>query len=321
MVGPKPLDHLGRRGAAVDEIAQEHQHRLVRRPLVELTMDSLQQCIEQVEAAVDVAHDIGALALGGARPRLGGSQSTEHAGFNSGGSNFLQRVEISANYERFAIFGEDFPPRLRGHRLNLQSPQLRKPAHRVAQRLRILCLTEEAVHAVDDHLPASRNVCRDQRPLHCPGLEQGARQTHGRTARRPPLPQRHRAGRRRSRQDIRRLRPPPIGRARFGKWRSGAFVERDRAAGSEPSGSVRRLRAAATNSRTPLSPSSRAISRKTGGPRGAVQAGTCRHRSPTPGSAAPARAGRSRARGTAPGRRGSGRRPRPRGTARTGTAV
>ena len=61
-IGAKPLDHLRRTWTAIDQIADEHQQGLARRPAFELRVDLLQKRVEQVEPAVDIADDIGAVA-------------------------------------------------------------------------------------------------------------------------------------------------------------------------------------------------------------------------------------------------------------------
>src|SRR5437764_12013651 len=65
------LDDLRRAGPAIDQVADKHQHGLARGAMLEIGMDLGQQMLEQVDAAVDVPDDIGAIA-----PRTGGALST-----------------------------------------------------------------------------------------------------------------------------------------------------------------------------------------------------------------------------------------------------
>ena len=57
-IGPQPRDHLSRAGSAIDQIAEEDEQDLAPRPSGDLAVDLGQQPFEQVEPAVDVAHDI-----------------------------------------------------------------------------------------------------------------------------------------------------------------------------------------------------------------------------------------------------------------------
>src|SRR5258705_1383875 len=66
-VGPEALDHLRRARPTIDQIAKEYDERLGRTPRVQIAMNLVEQLVEQVEPAVDVADDIGALATGTAR--------------------------------------------------------------------------------------------------------------------------------------------------------------------------------------------------------------------------------------------------------------
>jgi hypothetical protein len=73
----KTLDHPGRLGPAVDEVAQENEHNLPRPFPVDLGVDVVQQPIEKVEASVNVSNDIGTPALGTVR-RLRVLRTREH---------------------------------------------------------------------------------------------------------------------------------------------------------------------------------------------------------------------------------------------------
>lgn len=66
-IGPQSFDDLGRAWSAVDEVAKEDQQDFSRLIPVDLGMDVVEQAVEQIEAAVYVADDVGAAALGTAR--------------------------------------------------------------------------------------------------------------------------------------------------------------------------------------------------------------------------------------------------------------
>src|SRR5207248_775710 len=76
-VHAQPLDHLCRGRPAVDQITQEDQRGLVRWPLGQFPLNLREQGVEQVEAAVDVAHDISAMPGRAAWPRLAGLHGPE----------------------------------------------------------------------------------------------------------------------------------------------------------------------------------------------------------------------------------------------------
>ena len=57
-VGAQPLDHLGGAGSTIDQVADEHQQGLGSRPVLQLGMNLREKVLEQVEAPMDVAHDI-----------------------------------------------------------------------------------------------------------------------------------------------------------------------------------------------------------------------------------------------------------------------
>ena len=62
-IGAQPLDHLRRMRPAVDQVAEEHEQDFSSRTLRPVALDLCQQLFEQIEPAVDVADDIGAVAL------------------------------------------------------------------------------------------------------------------------------------------------------------------------------------------------------------------------------------------------------------------
>ena len=63
----QPFHDLSRAWSAIDEVAEEHQEDLPRLISVDLRVDFVEQPVEQVETAVDVAHDVGATSLGTTR--------------------------------------------------------------------------------------------------------------------------------------------------------------------------------------------------------------------------------------------------------------
>src|SRR5205085_4973597 len=91
----KPFNHLRRLGSAIDQVADEHQHALAHRPRLAVRVDLRKQLVEQVEATVDVADHISAVAA-----RTFGQalmmRRYGHLLLASGNTELCQRIEIRA---------------------------------------------------------------------------------------------------------------------------------------------------------------------------------------------------------------------------------
>ena len=77
-IAAQPLDHLGGAGPAIDEVADEHQQGLGRRPVLEIGMDLGEKMLEKVDAAVDVPDRIGPIATGAGRALFASRREVEH---------------------------------------------------------------------------------------------------------------------------------------------------------------------------------------------------------------------------------------------------
>jgi len=66
-IDPQPFYDLGRAWSAIDQVAEEHQQDLLRLISLDLGVDVVEQPVEQVQTAVDVADDVSAATLGTTR--------------------------------------------------------------------------------------------------------------------------------------------------------------------------------------------------------------------------------------------------------------
>jgi hypothetical protein len=78
LVGPQALEHLGGGRATVDQVADEDQQGLLGWPALQFRVDFGKQILEQVEAAMNVSHDIGTIAVRAGWPLPSSRRKVEH---------------------------------------------------------------------------------------------------------------------------------------------------------------------------------------------------------------------------------------------------
>ena len=78
-IGSEPFDDLSRTWPAVDQITDENEKNPARRSSGDVGMDFIQELLEQVEAAMDVANSIGSPPARTDGPSLPSRSETEHA--------------------------------------------------------------------------------------------------------------------------------------------------------------------------------------------------------------------------------------------------